>query len=412
MSAPTEITRCEVCGASTLAPVMNLGALPLPDDLVPVGDKRVCEKYSTEILFCNECKTAYQRWAVPNKEVFPAEYHYRSANTKDVLSGMKSLVNAVEKHGLVHGLKVLDIGCNDGSLLDAFERRGAICYGIEPTDAAQEAAAKGHCVDQAYLDISEAESYVFRHGHPDLITFVNVFAHITGLPDVLKCLKIICGPKTRIVIENHYLGSVLSKKQFDTFYHEHPRTYSYTSFAVIARSMGMHVEWVEFPERYGGNIRVFLYPGEALANINFLMPETYYNYQLIRLADQVAVWRTNKRAELMQEITHDMDGHAPPSMTPIPAAGFPGRAAVLIGVLGFDERHISAIYEHPRSKKIGHYCPGTRIPILSDADFPWDGYIGPVLNLAWHIADEIEQNWDAKGFKGRWIQAIDPTDFA
>ena len=61
---------------------------------------------------------------------------------------------------------------------------------------------------------------------------------------------------TKIVIENHYLGSIINKFQFDTFYHEHPRTYSLTSFYYISKILGLKIEHFSFPKRYGGNIRV------------------------------------------------------------------------------------------------------------------------------------------------------------
>ena len=61
-----------------------------------------------------------------------------------------------------------------------------------------------------------------------------------------------------IIIENHYLGEVIKKTQFDTFYHEHPRTYSLSSFMKIADNLKMNITKFEFPKRYGGNIRVFI----------------------------------------------------------------------------------------------------------------------------------------------------------
>ena len=97
-----------------------------------------------------------------------------------------------------------------------------------------------------------------RQQHPriDVITFTNVFAHIEDLPALLSALALLMGEDTILVVENHYLGAVLAKNQFDTFYHEHPRTYSLTSFVHIASSLGRAVAAVEFPSRYGGNIRV------------------------------------------------------------------------------------------------------------------------------------------------------------
>ena len=45
----------------------------------------------------------------------------------------------------------------------------------------------------------------------------------------------------------------------------------------------------------------------------------------------------------------------------------------------------------PGSLKIGHYLPGTRIPIHSDEELLSSKDLNlPILNLAWHISDEIE----------------------
>ena len=255
-----EVLKCEVCDGGLMAPVMDLGPQPLPDDLVKVGDDRQCETFSTEVLWCKKCCTAQQHYVIPKRQLFPPEYHYRGANTKDVLEGFEGLAKSVDRYVDVNKLKVLDVGCNDGSLLDAFYRRGALTYGMEPTDAYKEVKL-GHRVMNAYLDPETAIRFVFKHGNPDIITFVNVFAHIEDFPALIASLKLLSGPSTIIVIENHYMGSVLERNQFDTFYHEHIRTYSFTSLETIAERLGMHIAACEFPSRYGGNIRVIMAPG-------------------------------------------------------------------------------------------------------------------------------------------------------
>lgn len=399
-----EITSCEVCGNSSLIPVLNLGPQPLPDDLVAIGDTRICEKYPTEILFCDVCKTAHQRFQVDNKIVFPPEYHYRSGQTKDVLDGMQQFVASVEKHGYVHGLKVLDIGCNDGNLLTYFKERGARTFGVDPTDAAKEALAAGHLVSQNFFSYQWARDFFCEFGSPDIITFVNVFAHITNLEHIIDALNTLKHADTLIVIENHYLGSVLDRHQFDTFYHEHPRTYSYTSFVHIAHALGMHVDWVEFPVRYGGDIRVFLRPGPQGSSPQYIEREKDFLSRFQMLDVQVDRWRQAKRAKLLDVYMND---------GAIAAAAFPGRAAILLGLLGLTEREVSAVYEKASSKKIGYYVPSTRIPILSDElYFGKPSHISnTVLNLAWHIPAEIEARWRAHGFEGRFIQAVSEEDF-
>jgi hypothetical protein len=403
-----EIVRCEVCGNQHLRSVLDLGDHPMCDDLVPVGDGRRCREYPIEILFCDTCVTAHQRFQIPKAELFPVSYHYRSRHTADVLNGMKQLVAATEHEiGELKGRLVLDIGCNDGSLLSFFRERGASTYGIEPTGAARDAAERGHTVVEDFFGEEVATSFRDRHGSPDVISFTNVFAHIEDLGSVTRALKILATPKTLLVIENHYLGSILAKHQFDTFYHEHPRTYSSTSFAHIAEALGMSVFKIEFPQRYGGNIRVFMRSGAPAPERQdeqqaHYAKEASFGDGLSRMASQIEKWKVRKRAELEAELAHGR----------IEAKAFPGRAAIPLKLLGLDEKTISSVYEKPGSNKIGHYVPATRIPIRSDDEFsPTANKGGTLLNLAWHISDEIKTYMRGRGYEGRIIDIISQDDF-
>jgi hypothetical protein len=403
-----EIVRCEVCGNGDLRPALDLGSHPMCDDLVREGDPRVCKDYPIDILFCERCVTAHQHFQIPKHELFPPTYHYRSRHTADVLNGMRELVGACERElGSLRGKKALDIGCNDGSLLSIFGEHGAPTFGIEPTGAAREAAERGHTIVNDFLSEEVAERLVRDHGHPDVITFTNVFAHIEDLEGVVRALKTLSAPQTMLVIENHYLGAILKKNQFDTFYHEHPRTYSYTSFAFIAESLDMGVAKVEFPRRYGGNIRVFMTAEQAGSRHHrwdeLREKERSFGQDLARLSSQIERWRSKKLPQLQAEVAR----HGK-----LAAKAFPGRAAIPVKMLGLDETFISAIYEKPASGKIGHYVPGTRIPIRSDDDFcPASTGEAPLLNLAWHISDEIRSYMRERGYTGRIIDVISPEDF-
>lgn len=406
-----EITSCEVCGGSgALESVLNLGLHPMCDDLVSIDEDRVCREYPIEILFCKNCNTAHQRFQVPKEDLFPTTYHYRSRFTADVLNGMKGLVESCsDRFGNLIEKKVLDIGCNDGSLLDFFREQGAITIGIEPTDAYLDAEKKGHSVYGKFLSEKLAESIIKDHGKPDFITFTNVFAHIEDLQEVLRSLKKLMSEKTVIVIENHYLGSVLEGNQFDTFYHEHPRTYSYSSFIHMAAKLETQLAGVEFPSRYGGNIRVFL--GNSL-NTNFTetvdltelaLRESNFGNDFSSLRKNIENWLAVKSSFLKEQFSKYGKLHA---------KAFPGRAAILVKLLGLDDSLICAVYEKPGSLKIGHFLPGTRIPIRSDLDlFNLSDQSVPLLNLAWHIPKEIHNYLRENQYKGEIIDILNADDF-
>ena len=404
-----EVSLCEVCGNQNLASVLNLGQHPMCDDLVAIGDGRVCDEYPIEILFCNNCVTAHQRFQVPKHDLFPITYHYRSRFTADVLSGMAGLVNSCEQRfGSLQAKKILDVGCNDGSLLDVFRAKGSVTIGVEPTGAHRDAALKGHITFNNFLSQDVADAIVVAHGKPDLITFTNVFAHIENLREVVNSLKRLTGPQTVIIIENHYLGAVLEGNQFDTFYHEHPRTYSHTSFFHIAQSLGLELLDAEFPSRYGGNIRVFLGNDIKLKNTHaadgtLSARESKFQQDFSLLRHNVETWRSKKR-NLIQEHVR-LYGR-------LRAKAFPGRAAILVKLLELNEDLIEAVYEKPGSLKIGHYVPGTRIPIRSDDElFALVDQGAPILNLAWHISSEIRSYMSMHGYFGEVIDILSSGDF-
>jgi Methyltransferase domain/C-methyltransferase C-terminal domain/Putative zinc binding domain len=409
MSSPNRITSCEVCGASRLAQVLDLGLHPLCDDLVPVGDPRICHEYPIEILYCDQCATAHQRFQVPKRELFPKSYHYRSRFTADVLRGMDAFAGSCDARlGGLSAKLVLDVGSNDGSLLDLFQRHGARTVGVEPTDAYLDGLGKGHRLYNTFFTQDAAREILQNDGRPDIVTFTNVFAHIENLPELIAALRLLMSDHTTIVVENHYLGAVLDRYQFDTFYHEHPRTYSLNSFTWIAKSLGRELTGVEFPSRYGGNIRVFMSGASTGIEVDRdlgdrLAHERAFAGRLASLQDHVAHWQ---RA-MSSRITELVGRHGPLS-----AKAFPGRAAILVKLLGLDSTAVAEVFEKPGSMKLDHYLPGTRIPIKSDDELFARGEPPPVLlNFAWHISQEIRSYLREHGYRGEVIDILDPREF-
>lgn len=398
------INHCEVCGSTILQEVLNLGPHPMCDDLVGQNENRVCKEYPIEIVYCNTCFTAHQKYQIPKAELFPKTYHYRSRFTADVLNGMKTLINDCKKYiPSFTGKKVIDIGCNDGSLLDFFKQEGAITAGIEPTDAGLDAIAKGHIIFNEFLTIENAKKIFAEHGSFDVITFTNVFAHIENLQEVIDALKILKNDKTIIVIENHYLGAVLDRNQFDTFYHEHPRTYSYTSFVFIAKSLGLDLINVEFPSRYGGNIRIIMGDKKTYTEVNFdsaklTAIESEFLSRFDKMRTDIEVWKISKTEELKALVAQ----HGP-----LKAKAFPGRAAILVKLLNLNTSIISNTYEKPGSMKIGYLLPGTDIPIHSDEElFKTLSQEKVIVNFAWHIGKEIETYLKDNGFNGQLVNIL------
>ena len=306
---------CEICGSKQLERVLDLGDHPLCDDLIPLSSSKVSKEYPIKIIFCNNCYTAYQDEEVSKYELFHKNYHYRAKMTGSVLLGMKDLVNSLEDVlGSLENKNVLDIGCNDGSLLDFFSKKGCNTYGIEPTDAALESKHKTY---NMFFDKKSALLLKEEIKNIDIITFTNVFAHIENFKELLNNLKSILNANTTVVIENHYLGAVLDKDQFDTFYHEHPRTYSQTSFEFIAKKLGLNILKVQYVSRYGGNIRVFIGKGKSIETAKNKEKDFLFKFKIME--KKLNEWIINTKKFILNYVK--LNGK-------IKAKAFPGRAAI------------------------------------------------------------------------------------
>jgi len=379
-------------------PVLDLGLQPMCDDLIEVGDARHCTAYPIQISLCPVCLTAHQAFNIRKEVLFPSKYHYRPRFTQDVLDGMKQLVTQCEEEfGSVRGKLVCDIGCNDGSLLNFFRDQGAITCGIEPTGAALEARETGHHVENLYFDRASARQLIAAKGQPDVITFTNVFAHIQDLDETIEALKLLAKAGTVVVIENHYLGTVLATNQFDTFYHEHPRTYSFKSFEQIASRLGGKLLSTSFPKRYGGNIRVCIggFGGTEASQLGRLetVDESLFPAQLAQSQAFIEKWQHETTKKIQELKSRGVTLHG---------KSFPGRAAILVTLLKLDADTMPVVYEKPGSLKIGHYLPGTRIEIQSDEHWI-NGESKPdaMLIWGWHIAPEIAGYMRKNGYTGR-----------
>ena len=386
-----KIVKCEICGNINLDKVLDLGLHPLCDDLVKITENRKCIEYPIDILFCRNCYTAHQKFQVPKQNLFKKNYHYRARMTGSVLTGMSDLVNSIEKKiGPLKNKNCLDIGCNDGSLLNFFKKKGCKTMGVEPTSAARDCK---HKVINKFFDKKVARQIKNSNFSPDIITFTNVFAHIENLNELIDNLKIIISPSTILVIENHYLGSVLQYAQFDTFYHEHPRTYSLKSFRHISKILNMKLFDVEFVSRYGGNIRAYL--GNNIPEKKIIKKEIDYKKLFLKMKRDMLIWKKETKKFIINHVKKNGK---------FIAKAFPGRAAILIKLLNLNESHISAVYEIKGSIKVNHYVPGTKIPILPEHKlYSRENVSEPILNLAWHLPKEVRVNLLKNGYKGKVI---------
>lgn len=390
-----KLISCEVCSNVLEGPIIDLGSHPLCDDLVLPNSNREVPIWHQEIKLCSICLTAHQMHPVEKELLFKPDYHYRSNLTKDVLDGMRDFAMEMGKFvDLNPGDYVLDVGCNDGSLLRIFNEIFDVkVVGIDPTDAILESSLPENSRYKSFFDQDAVQRILKDHGKPKLITFTNVFAHIEDLPNLLNNLLGLIDTGTHVAIENHYLGSILDKNQFDTFYHEHPRTYSAKSFTYIARSLGMSISKLSLAPRYGGNIRALISPEDWATHAIPAVDESNFLEKFAAMQSVYDNWLTHSKGEVERLSKSGL----------LAGKSLPGRAVMLINSLKIDKYVMKYIFEKDASPKVGYLCPSTDIEILPDSELLLKAP-DILIVWAWHIADEVVEYLLKLGFEGEiWI---------
>ena len=252
------INYCQICKSKRIKKILNLGHQPLADALTNINDKNnETEFFPIQIGLCEKCILVQNNFIVDDRKLYKKNYHYRPGITKDVLKNFSEMsTKLVNLYKLNSKSIIADIGCNDGSLLNEFKKyKVKKLIGIEPTDTVRFAKKRKIKVVQNFMNLKSAKAATKYFGKVDLITTTNVFAHTNKLTDFLKGIKKLIKKDGIFIIENHYLADIVKKKQFDSFYHEHLRTYSLTSLIKLLSFYGFHIIDAYTSDRYGGNIQ-------------------------------------------------------------------------------------------------------------------------------------------------------------
>jgi len=249
---------CRGCLGSTLFSAINLGDLPIANELLPRKEVEI-DKYPLHLRVCAECGLGQVADVVTPERIF-RDYRYLSSMSTTFLKHAKDFVDTQVESGLFsHGDWVLEIASNDGYLLKNFLPYGIKAVGIEPAEnVAAISRTLGIDTISEFFSNQLAQELLGKYGHPKLIIANNVMAHVPDLTDFVKGLAVLCGPQTQISLENPSLANILLGLQFDTIYHEHYSYLSATSVKRISYLNGLQLFKVEELNIHGGSNRYWL----------------------------------------------------------------------------------------------------------------------------------------------------------
>lgn len=385
---------CRVCGSRELAPVIDLGEQHLQGSFVKPGEEDPpMRKISCRIVRCDPmrderaCGLLQMEKSVPPTILY-SSYWYRSGTNRTMREHLAGIVRSAVEMTQAKAGTVLDIGCNDGTLLSNYPA-GFRRIGVDPSDIAQQ-APKDITVIQSLFPSAELDAHLDGK-RLDIITSIAMFY---DLEDPVAFCRNIAGslaPDGLWIFEMSYMPTMLEMNSYDTICHEHLEYYSLAVIENILGRAGLKVVRAELNSINGGSLRCYATHAASTRFQNAAWQETlwtlrkkefdleldtdrpYRNFQ-----DRINVHR-DKLVQLLKG--YKKDGKR------IHLYGASTKGNTILQWCGIDHRLVDCAADRNKDKH-GARTLGTDIPIVSEeesrAQKP-DYY----LVLPWHFADEF-----------------------
>ncbi len=390
------INHCQICNSKKIYLVLDLGFQPLADDLLnEKNNNNPCISYPIKIYLCKSCRLLQNNFIVGDKKLYNKEYHYRPGISKTVENNLNNLaLKLINLYKLKKKDLIVDIGCSDGTLLNCFKKLGyKNVVGVEPTNTYKFAKQKGIKTINEFFNTKSASKIQKKYGKAKLITTTNVFAHTGELKEFILGVNLILSNNGVFVIENHYLKDIIDKVQFDSFYHEHLRTYSLKSLIKLLNYYKLRIVDAYTTERYNGNIQAHFIKSKKIRLsknvINILTKEKKAKLDNLKTYQNFSKKIEKAKTDLFKYLSLH-----PNSL--IIGKSYPARASVILNYFSFLKDKINFIAEQPTSLKLNYYIAGTSIKIV-DSKILKKLKPDIIIIFAWHLFSEIKNKWKAKG---------------
>lgn len=395
------ITNCQICSSKGLETVLSLGHQPPSDAFLRPQDLTRPEvTFPLNVLFCETCGLVQLDYVVDPSLLF-RDYVYSSSTNNSLRVNFEDLVGKlIKRFQITSNDLAVDIGSNDGTLLENYLSHNIRILGIDPSSVADLAIAKGIPTLKEFFNEETAKQTREKYGQAKIITATNVFAHVDQMASFMNGVDLLLGDDGIFVTESHYLLDLITKLQYDSIYHEHLRYYSLKPLMKLFERFGFEVIDVERISTHGGSIRVYAakkgrYPisksVEELVKIEvesgLYQKETYHEF-----ANKV---KENKLKLLKLLLDLKSEGKR------IVGIGAPAKGNTLLNYCHLDPDMIDYLVEKS-TLKIGTLAPGTHIPVVEEERlFTEQPDYG--LLLSWNLADELIPKLKEVGFKGKFI---------
>ena len=249
------VRTCRVCSSQTLEEILFLGNQYVSDF---VSTERGSPRAPLELIRCSDCGLVQLRHTFSREKLY-RHYWYKSGISPTMQRALADLTTRTcEIATPSPGDLVVDIGCNDGTLLRSYKMKQLVLVGFEPAENLVAEARKG--ADWVFNEFFSAKAFKQKFGEKKakVVTSVAMFYDLESPNRFVSDVAEILAPDGIWVVQQNYLATMLEQNGFDNIGHEHLEYYSLETMQYLLRRHGLEVFEVEINDVNGGSFRTFI----------------------------------------------------------------------------------------------------------------------------------------------------------
>jgi len=375
--------------------------------VLPLAPSPVCDQYlhkkqfqeifPLDLFLCQECGLSQIKCVVDPEYIYK-DYIYVTASSSGLVKHFKNYADdALNRLKDIQPSSVLDIGSNEGVLLNFFKSRGLTVLGVEPAkEITAIANSSGINTLATYFNTDTSVQIKSKYGLFDIITINNLLANIDNVVEFIEAIKAVLSTNGVTIIESAYLGNMLKNNMFDFIYHEHLSCISIIPLEKLFNKCGMKLVDLQPVSTKGGSMRYYFADNDSTRRETKEV-EYYRNIEIKskfntkaafnELSRNIVETRNNLLTYLINNRNKKIVGY-----------GASATSTTFLYHFGVGEYFDTLVDDN--TGKIGTYSPGLHLKVF-DPEHIYKNEVDAVVIIAWRYADLIIEKH--KDFKGEFI---------
>jgi methylation protein EvaC len=394
--------KCLVCD-SPVAPFMSFGRMPIANGFLTPAEFAEEYFFDLSVVFCPNCMMVQLAEQPDREKMFNENYAFFSSTSTRMADHFREFANLVRTRYLKSDDPfVVELGSNDGIMLQNFKNAGIRHLGIEPSaNVAEVAKSKGIRSVCKFFDEELAGEITAEDGRADAILGANVMCHIPYLHSVVAGMKSLLKPDGVIIFEDPYLGDIIEKTSYDQIYDEHAFYFSLASISYLFRRHELEVVDVMPQHVHGGSMR-YIISHTGAREVSSAVTALRLKEESLGLNRLETFEKLGHKIKQSRDDLKELLSALKKEGKRIVGYGATSKSTTVTNYCDISPDWVDFISDTTPIKQ-NKFSPGVHIPVRPYAEFEAK-YPDYALLFAWNHAEEImakEQKFQDAG--GQWI---------